>query len=63
VSLHDLEVQTLSGERSTLGALTAGKATLIVNVASKCGLTPQYAGREQLHDELSDRGFTVLGVP
>jgi len=63
VSLHDLEVQTLSGERSTLGALTAGKATLIVNVASKCGLTPQYAGLEQLHDELSARGFTVLGVP
>jgi glutathione peroxidase len=53
----------LSGERSTLGALTAGKATLIVNVASKCGLTPQYAGLEQLHDELSGRGFTVLGVP
>ena len=63
MSLHDLEVQTLSGERSTLGALTAGKATLIVNVASKCGLTPQYAGLEQLHDELSGRGFTVLGVP
>jgi len=63
VSLHDLEVETLSGERTTLGSLTAGKATLLVNVASKCGLTPQYSGLEQLHEELSGRGFTVLGVP
>ncbi len=63
MSLHDLEVETLSGERTTLGALTAGKTTLVVNVASKCGLTPQYEGLEQLHEELSGRGFTVLGVP
>jgi glutathione peroxidase len=63
VFLHDLEVETLSGERTTLGALTAGKTTLVVNVASKCGLTPQYEGLEQLHQELSGRGFTVLGVP
>ena len=63
MSLHDLEVETLSGERTTLGSLTAGKATLLVNVASKCGLTPQYSGLEQLHEELSGRGFTVLGVP
>ena len=63
MSLHDLEVETLSGETTTLGALVGGKATLVVNVASKCGLTPQYAGLEQLHEELSDRGFTVLGVP
>jgi glutathione peroxidase len=63
VSLHDLEVSTLSGDRTTLGALTAGKAALLVNVASKCGLTPQYAGLEQLHEELSGRGFTVVGVP
>ncbi len=63
MSLHDLEVETLSGEPTTLGSLTAGKATLLVNVASKCGLTPQYAGLEQLHDELAGRGFTVLGVP
>jgi glutathione peroxidase len=63
LSLHDLEVQTLSGQATTLGALTAGKAALVVNVASKCGLTPQYAGLEQLHEELSPRGFTVLGVP
>ena len=63
MSLHDLEVETLSGERTTLGALTAGRAALVVNVASRCGLTPQYTGLEQLHEELGGRGFTVLGVP
>jgi glutathione peroxidase len=41
----------------------AGKATLIVNVASKCGLTPQYTGLEELHERYKDRGFSVLGVP
>lgn len=39
------------------------KATLIVNVASRCGLTPQYAGLEELHKRYKDRGFSVLGVP
>ncbi len=63
MSLHDLQVSTLSGERTTLGALTAGKAALVVNVASKCGLTPQYEGLEALHEELGPRGFTVVGVP
>jgi glutathione peroxidase len=63
VSLHDLEVQTLSGERTTLGDLAGGRAALVVNVASKCGLTPQYTGLEALHEELSGRGFTVIGVP
>ncbi|MEU9475490.1 glutathione peroxidase [Streptomyces sp. NPDC048191] len=41
----------------------AGKAVLIVNVASKCGLTPQYTGLEKLQERYADRGFTVLGVP
>ena len=41
----------------------AGKATLVVNVASRCGLTPQYAGLEALHERYKERGFTVLGVP
>ena len=40
-----------------------GKATLVVNVASKCGLTPQYAGLEELHARFADQGFSVLGVP
>jgi glutathione peroxidase len=61
--LADLPVTTLSGEPTTFGALTAGQATLVVNVASKCGLTPQYAGLEALHEELAGRGFTVLGFP
>jgi glutathione peroxidase len=61
--LADLPVTTLQGESTTFGALTSGKATLVVNVASKCGLTPQYAQLEALHDELAHRGFTVLGFP
>jgi glutathione peroxidase len=61
LSLHDLKVTTLSGETTTLGDLTGGTAALVVNVASKCGLTPQYAELEQLHAELP--GLTVIGVP
>jgi glutathione peroxidase len=61
--LLDLPVSTLEGARTTLGALTEGRVALVVNVASRCGLTPQYAGLEALHEELRDRGFTVLGVP
>ena len=61
--LADLPVTTLSGEPTTFGTLTAGKATLVVNVASKCGLTPQYTKLEALQEELAGRGFTVLGFP
>jgi glutathione peroxidase len=61
--LLDQPVTTLHGEPSTLGGLTAGRAALVVNVASRCGLTPQYEGLEQLQREYGDRGFTVLGVP
>jgi glutathione peroxidase len=61
--LLQLPVTTLQGEPTTLGALTAGKAALVVNVASRCGLTPQYAALEELHEEFADRGFTVIGVP
>lgn len=56
-------VTTLGGEQTTFGALAGGKVALVVNVASKCGLTPQYAALERLHEELGDRGFTVLGFP
>ncbi len=61
--IKDISLSTLSGDATTFGELTGGKAALVVNVASRCGLTPQYEGLEKLHEELSGRGFTVLGVP
>jgi glutathione peroxidase len=61
MSLTDLDVETLQGEKTTLGALTGGDAVLVVNVASKCGFTRQYEGLEKLHEEKA--GLTVLGVP
>jgi glutathione peroxidase len=61
--LRDVAVSTLKGEPTTFGALVDGRAALVVNVASKCGLTPQYTGLEKLQEELGGRGFTVVGVP
>jgi glutathione peroxidase len=61
MSVLDLKVETLQGEPTTLADLTAGRAALIVNVASKCGLTPQYEGLERLHEETD--GLVVIGVP
>jgi len=60
--LH-LPVTTLQGDETTFGALADGRAALVVNVASRCGLTPQYATLEALHEEYAGRGFTVIGVP
>ncbi|MFD6529698.1 glutathione peroxidase [Streptomyces sp. NPDC060184] len=62
MTLHDIPLHTLTGEPTTLGAWS-GKAVLLVNVASKCGLTPQYEGLERLQNTYGARGFTVLGVP
>ena len=62
MSLYDIPVKTLSGEDSSL-ASQAGKTLLVVNVASKCGLTPQYTALETLHARLSSRGFSVVGFP
>jgi glutathione peroxidase len=62
MSVHDVKISTLQGEPTELGSYQ-GKVLLIVNVASKCGLTPQYAGLERLHERYADRGFAVLGVP
>jgi glutathione peroxidase len=62
MSVHDVSVNTLAGQPATL-ADHAGKTLLIVNVASKCGLTPQYTALEQLHERYADRGFEVLGFP
>ncbi len=61
--LLELPVTTLRDEQTSFGALTDGRVSLVVNVASRCGLTPQYAKLEALHAELADRGFTVLGFP
>jgi glutathione peroxidase len=62
MSIYDAPVQTLAGEPANL-ADYKGKALLIVNVASQCGLTPQYSGLQQLHQTYGDRGFEVLGFP
>jgi glutathione peroxidase len=62
MSLHDANIAGLDGSPMDLSQFD-GKVTLVVNVASKCGLTPQYTGLEELHDKYKDRGFSVLGVP
>ena len=61
--LLDEPLTTLHGEPTTLRGLTGGRPALVVNVASRCGLTPQYEGLEQLQREYGARGFTVVGVP
>ena len=62
MSLYDIPLHTLCGADTTL-ADYKGKAVLVVNVASKCGLTPQYEGLENLQKRYASRGFTVLGAP
>lgn len=61
-SLHDIAFTTIDGEQATL-ADYAGHAVLVVNVASECGLTPQYEGLQELADDYQERGFFVLGFP
>ena len=61
-SVLDVDIDSLQGGSADLGQYR-GKAVLIVNVASKCGLTPQYAGLERLQERYAAQGFTVLGVP
>ena len=63
MTLHDIKVEMLTGEVRTFGELAEGKAVLVVNVASRCGLTPQYTAIEALHEELAGRGFAVIGFP
>ena len=62
MALYDIPIHTLQGDDSSLGAF-AGKTLLVVNVASKCGLTPQYEGLERLQKTYADRGFSVIGFP
>ncbi len=63
MNLDDIEVTTLRGESTTFGALRDGKVALVVNVASRCGLAPQYEQLEQLQRTYGDAGFTVIGFP
>jgi glutathione peroxidase len=58
----DLPLATIDGKAASLADFD-GEALLIVNVASKCGFTPQYAGLEELHRQFRSRGFSVLGFP
>ncbi|GAA3241437.1 glutathione peroxidase [Actinocorallia longicatena] len=62
MSALNVDIESLQGGPADL-AQYQGKAVLVVNVASKCGLTPQYAGLERLQEAYASRGFTVLGVP
>jgi glutathione peroxidase len=59
---YDIAVPSIDGSPNLLGKLR-GKVALAVNVASRCGLTPQYDGLETLHRELKDQNFTVIGFP
>ena len=61
-TIDDIEVTTIDGERMPLSRYK-GQTLLIVNVASRCGYTPQYQGLEKLHRDLAGKGFAVLGFP
>ncbi len=61
-SVHEFTLNSIDGKPAPLAAYQ-GKVVLIVNVASRCGFTPQYAGLEALYEKYKDRGFTILGFP
>jgi glutathione peroxidase len=63
MTLLDTPIARLDGTPATLRDLTGGRPALLVNVASRCGLTPQYTGLEALHEQYADQGFTVVGIP
>ncbi|GAB2766776.1 glutathione peroxidase [Nocardioides salsibiostraticola] len=63
MSILDTPIARLDGTAGTLADLTGGSPALLVNVASKCGLTPQYTGLESLHAQYAGSGFAVVGLP
>lgn len=63
MNLHDIAIHRLGGRAGTLRDLTRGGPTLVVNVASRCGHTPQYAELQELYARYADRGLSVVGVP
>jgi glutathione peroxidase len=62
MSVHDYEARTIDGQPKKLGEYS-GQVLLVVNVASKCGFTPQYTGLEALYRKFKDKGFAILGFP
>ena len=62
MSIFSVKINGLTSDTDVLGGV-ANKVVLVVNVASKCGLTPQYTGLETLHNEFAGQGFSVVGVP
>jgi len=63
MSILDARIRLLDGTATTLGDVLEGRAALLVNVASNCGLTSQYSALEQLHEKYTKEGFTVVGFP
>jgi glutathione peroxidase len=61
-TLHDFSLKNIDGKETPLSTLE-GKAVLVVNVASRCGFTPQYTGLEKIYESYRDRGLVVIGVP
>jgi glutathione peroxidase len=63
MTILESQIARLDGTPATLGEITGGNPALLVNVASRCGLTPQYTGLEKLQELYGERGFTVVGLP